>query len=122
MNEEDFNKTMERASKAVAAFAETVAETVVEGAKAAANTTKTATENVRNAAENAFKETKTDVYLQYQYQECSIEQIKKMCKESYIADGHSAADIKSLKIYLKPEEKAAYYVANDQYLGKVDIW
>lgn len=122
MNEENFDKTIERASKAVAAFAETVAETVVEGAKAAAQTTKTATDTVRKAAENARHETKTDVYLQYQYQECSIEHIKKLCKESYIADGHSAEDIKSLKIYLKPEEKAAYYVANEQYLGKVDIW
>ena len=28
----------------------------------------------------------------------------------------------SLKLYLKPEDRAAYFVINDRYAGKVDLF
>lgn len=43
-------------------------------------------------------------------------------KEAFTADGHRASSIKSLKVYLKPEEYAAYYVINDTYAGKVNLF
>ena len=34
---------------------------------------------------------------------------------------HKRTPITSLKLYLKPEENAAYYVINEKDTGKVDI-
>lgn len=42
--------------------------------------------------------------------------------QAYVADGHRASSIKSLQVYLKPEESAAYYVINSKYAGKVDLF
>ena len=50
------------------------------------------------------------------------EEVKAEAKEAFTADGHRASSIKSLKVYLKPEEYAAYYVINDTYAGKVNLF
>ena len=39
-----------------------------------------------------------------------------------VADGHRASSIKSLQVYLKPEEFAAYYVINQKFAGRVDLF
>ena len=43
-------------------------------------------------------------------------------KAEYVAQGHRASSIKSLKVYLKPEDNAAYYVINDKLAGRVDLF
>lgn len=118
MYEKNLNDTAAKAAKMVAA----ATETVVGGVKTAAKMTKEAGKTVKYAAETALNEVRPEIYVQYQSQECSMAAITKRAKESYIADGHKASDIRSLKIYLKPEERAAYYVVNEQYLGKVDLF
>lgn len=35
--------------------------------------------------------------------------------------GKGPEDIKSINIYVKPEEFAAYYVINDDATGKIDL-
>lgn len=63
-----------------------------------------------------------EVYLQYCGEESDQGAIIEKIKEQYVAEGHRAGNIKSLKLYLKPEDRAAYYVINDRYAGKVDLF
>ena len=63
-----------------------------------------------------------EVYLQYCGEEADQNAIIEKIKEQYVSEGHRAGNIKSLKLYLKPEDRAAYYVINDRYAGKVDLF
>lgn len=42
-------------------------------------------------------------------------------KEIWTAEGNKVKDIKTLNIYVKPEEKAAYYVINETVSGKIEL-
>ena len=35
--------------------------------------------------------------------------------------GNRGVDIKTIKVYVKPEENAAYYVVNEDLGGKIDL-
>jgi len=61
------------------------------------------------------------IYLQFQGQEVSIDTVKAAVKENYesVKKGEDAAQ--DVKIYLKPEDRKAYYVINDDYAGEVPL-
>ena len=64
---------------------------------------------------------KTSVFMEYgglQVEE--IEVIAKI-KEAWVSEGNKIKDIKELKLYLKPDEFAAYYVINDDISGKINL-
>ncbi len=65
---------------------------------------------------------KPDVYLQYQDREAVIEETIEAVKARFVAEGHRVSTIKSLQLYLKPEEGAAYYVINQKFAGRVDLF
>ena len=46
-----------------------------------------------------------------------VEQVK----AQWTAEGHRVSSIKSLEVYVKPEDNAAYYVINGKENGKVDL-
>lgn len=66
-------------------------------------------------------ETAVNFYIQYQSQEYLekdiIERIKEKCKE----EGTTPLDLKTLSIYLKPEEQKAYYTFNENGNGFIDL-
>lgn len=66
-------------------------------------------------------ETAVDFYIQYQNQEYLekeiIEKVKEKCKE----EGTAPLDLKSLSIYLKPEEQKAYYTFNENGSGFIEL-
>ena len=73
-------------------------------------------------AEDVKKEAKTSFYLQYMGKEISTEEITKKVHEVWTKEyGKSVEEIKTLNVYLKPEEAAAYYVINEETTGKVTI-
>ncbi len=77
----------------------------------------------KKAAKNAVKEPmRPEIFVQFQGQEAVVEEVVKKATEEYVASGHRAASIKSLQIYLKPEEHAAYYVINQKAAGKVELF
>ena len=47
--------------------------------------------------------------------------VKEQIVAAYVAEGHRASAIKKLTIYLKPEERKAYYVINEKATGDVDL-
>lgn len=67
------------------------------------------------------KET-TSVIVQYQNNEVNVASVEEKVKAQFISEGHTAASIKKVAIYVKPEEYAAYYVINEKFSGRVDLF
>ena len=75
------------------------------------------------AAKAAAKEELVpEVFIQYQGNEAIVADVIEKAKNEFVADGHRASSIKSLQVYLKPEEYAAYYVINQKFAGRVDLF
>lgn len=85
----------------------------------AAKTTKSTKTTTKKAVK---EEMKPEVFIQYQGKEAVVEEAIEKAKAEFVADGHRASSIKSLQIYLKPEEYAAYYVINQKFAGRVDLF
>ncbi len=50
-----------------------------------------------------------------------MEDIAEQAKNAWVAEGHRASSLKSLDVYVKPEDSAAYYVVNGKAAGKIDL-
>lgn len=137
-------ETVKAAVKENAAAKDSKTTTVVEkAAKAAAEETKKAVEETRAVVETAKKTVKEaakakkttrtakktekeplvpEVYIQYQGREAIVAEAVEKAKAEFVADGHRVSSVKSLQVYLKPEENAAYYVINQKFAGRVDLF
>ncbi len=75
------------------------------------------------AKRNASKaEVKTEMFLQFAGKEYTEKEIFQKVKEVWTKVlKNKVGDMKDVKIYLKPEESAAYYVVNDDASGKIDL-
>ena len=97
---------------------------VKEAGKAAAKKTAAKTRKaVKEAAEAAPKRKYTrkpvkNVVLQYMGQEISEEELTERALAQFAATEETVA-VKSITLYIKPEDNAAYYVINEQYTGCV---
>lgn len=60
-----------------------------------------------------------EVLIQFGGEEWNVAQLKEAAQAAYVAEGHRASSIKKLTVYLKPEERMAYYVVNDKVTGSV---
>lgn len=68
-------------------------------------------------------EPKTDIFIEYQGHKILHSEVVEKVKAAFVKSGHRAAFIKSMQIYIKPEEAKAYYVINDnKYNGDVDLY
>ena len=76
---------------------------------------------LQNSMMLKLKEAKTSFYLQYMGKEISTEEITQKVHEAWKTLGKNVDEIKTLNVYLKPEEAAAYYVINEETTGKVAI-
>ena len=71
------------------------------------------------AAPKAAKtETKVEVYLQFGNREVRVNEIMQAAEDDFHGKESDTA-IQSVQLYLKPEDCAAYYVANGAFSGKV---
>ena len=62
-----------------------------------------------------------EVYLQYAGKEFSSADLTAKVKEIWKEMGKKAADLKDIKVYVKPEENAAYYVINNEETGSFGL-
>ena len=130
-------KSTKATAKATASQAtETVAKTVEKAVKAAEKTTKAVAEKAEEGQE-AVKETakapakrtttrktavKETVYLQYLGKEINKDDLVKQVKDIWTKElKNKAGDLKSVTLYLKPEENMAYYVINDDVTGSIAL-
>ena len=100
--------------KAEAPVAETKAAPAKKAAKAAP---------AKKAAKAAApaEEKMEEIIIQYGAMEWKGAELMERAKAAYVAEGHRAAGIKSVSLYVKPEEKKAYYVVNEKTTGSIDL-
>jgi len=72
-------------------------------------------------ADTKVVEKKDEVFVQFAGEEYVVEEVMEKAKAAYIAEGHRASAIKSVRLYIKPEERKAYYVINDKAAGSIDL-
>lgn len=129
-------KTAEAAKKTAEKTAETTKETAEAAKKTAEKTAEAAKKTAEKTAEAAKKTAKKTVakvaaktavvkaatIVQYQNNEVDTTKVEERVKAQFVSEGHKAASIKKLNIYIKPEEYSAYYVINDKFSGRVDLF
>lgn len=64
------------------------------------------------AKRTAAKDIKTSVVVQFAGKEVIEKDLIAAVKKAYTKKGNKVGDIKTIEIYVKPEESAAYYVVN----------
>ena len=62
-----------------------------------------------------------NVYVQFAGLEISTADLTAKVTEEWVALGHRASSIKSLDLYVKPEDMAAYSVINGKESGKIAL-
>lgn len=117
-------KTAEKTAAKVADKAEKAAEKVMENPKvqkaaiSAEKTAKKAASTAKKAASTAKKATeKVTAYVEFAGKQISTAEIADKVRAEYKAEGNKAI-IRSIELYIKPEENTAYYVVNGNAEGK----
>ena len=64
---------------------------------------------------------KSNFYIEYYGKQIDQAALIKEAKSIWTKSGKKAADLKSLNLYVKPEENTAYYVFNDDETGRFVI-
>ncbi len=113
------NETVKVETKAAEKTTAAEKEAVKEVAKEVVKETAAAEEAPAKAAK---KEAEQEMILQFGGREIKekdlYERIQQIWIEGY---GKKAEELKSLKVYVKPEEFTAYYVINDDVTGSIDL-
>lgn len=114
--------TVKKTAKKAAAKTET-AKKAVETAAAKATTKKVAAKKtaVRTTAKKAVakKEAKTETFIQYNDEQTDMDAVLKRVEADLKAQKVAAKDI---KLYIKPQDGACYYVADGKVAGRVDLF
>ena len=104
---------------------ETVAEVVAPAAEKSAKKPAAKEKTAAKAEDKAAKTAKTaaspkeTVKLQFGSDEYDLAEIKKAVEADY--KGKFKGRVKSVEIYVKPEDRAAYYVVNSDFSDKIDL-
>lgn len=114
-------ETVKDAVKAVETKAKDTTESVKAATKKATTAKKPAAKKT-TTKKTAKVEQKTQIIVQYNSSEVEIADIEEKIKAQFISEGHRAGSIKKLSIYIKPEDYAAYYVINEKFSGRVDLF
>ena len=93
------------------------AEVVADKAEEKAAKKAPAKRAAKTTAKKVKEEAKIDIVLQYQTLEVSAAAVEEKVKAQFVAEGHRAGCIKTMSVYVKPEEYKAYYVINDKFEG-----
>ncbi len=104
----------EKAVETVPVVEEIVTEKKKPGRKPGSKNTTTKTETKK-------VEKKDEVFVQFAGEEFVVEDVMDKAKAAYVAEGHRACAIKSVRLYIKPEERKAYYVINDKAAGCIEL-
>lgn len=129
----------ETAAPVKAVKEEKPAEVKAEAKKAEVKAEKPAEKKAEKAAAKAVKEEKpakkapakkpakkaekagSEVYFEFAGRQVNAADVTKAVEAACKADGVKSADVKGVKVYVKAEDSAAYYVLKDGRSGKVDL-
>ena len=114
-------KVVATEAKKVTETKKTTAEAKKAPAKKAEETKATAKTTKKTTARKAAKkpvEKITEVYFEYNGEQILSEELVGRIQEAYKNEGHRISSIKTLRVYINPDERKAYYVINDKAEGK----
>ena len=116
-------KTKEVAEKTVKSASKTAKTTVKEAAKKAEAASSEAKKAVTaTASKISKKEIKETVYLQYYGKEIDKDDVMKKVKEVWTKEmKKKIGDMRTVALYLKPEDNQAYFVINGEVTGSVSL-
>ena len=123
---EDVKKATDAIGDAAASVVDAAKPMVKKARKAAAPTVKKAvkagTEAAQTVKETAKKVTpkNPEYYVQFNGHEINMDELSEKAKAAFKAE-HKRTAVLSCRIYLKPEDNAAYYVVNDSFFGRIDL-
>lgn len=60
---------------------------------------------------------KFSMYMEFQGKQLDEKEVVANAKRIWVENGNKASELKTLKLYIKPEENTAYYVFNDEVTG-----
>ena len=64
---------------------------------------------------------KTNIFVEYYGKQLEDKAIVATVKKVWMDAGHKVGDIKTMDLYIKPEEAAVYYVINQTETGKIEF-
>ena len=62
------------------------------------------------------------VLLQVYGKEVDVAYLSERAREAFVEAGHKKSEIKDVKLYLKHEDMACYYVINETFAGRVSLF
>lgn len=77
---------------------------------------------VKKAAEKKAAVVKEEIFVQFGNQEVYAADVVERVKNAYIAEGHTAESVETVRVYIKPEENMIYYVVNDDYASGISLF
>lgn len=110
-------KVVEKAAPVVEKVVEKTAPAVEKAAEKVVEETKEAAKKVRKAAPK--KEMKTTLIVEHQGKQVEDKDMIAAVKKAWTKSGRKIGDIKTMTLYVKPEEAAVYYVINTTETGSV---
>ena len=110
-----------KAETRVEAKAEEAKETVKEAAKSTTKKVAAKKTAVKTTAKKAVakKEVKIETFIQYNDEQTNMDAVLKKVEADLKAQKVTAKDI---KLYIKPQDGACYYVADGKVAGRVDLF
>lgn len=60
---------------------------------------------------------KSTMYVEFQGKRLDEKEIIATAKHIWVENGNKASELKSLKLYIKPEENKVYYIFNEEQYG-----
>lgn len=111
-------KAAKEPAKVAALKAETPVERKKPGRKPMTEEQKAEAKRLRDEAK--AQNVKATVYVQYAGVEAEVNALTEAAKADF-KESHKRTKITSLRLYIKPEDYAAYYVVNENFAGKVDL-
>lgn len=64
---------------------------------------------------------KANLYVEFQGKQMDTKDVLAAAKKVWTANGNKVKDLKTVDLYIKPEENAAYYVFNETESGKIEL-
>ena len=88
------------------------------GRKAMSPEEKEAAAKARALEKEKAQNMRPEIFVQYQGGEISVDALTEAAKETFHAEKKRTL-VTGLRLYVKPEENAAYYVINGEHEGKI---
>ena len=118
--QEATKKAVEEVKKEAATAKKTATKAKATATKKATAAKKTATKTVKKATAKAKKAVATTAVVQYQDREFTEAECLKKAQAQFKKD-YKKEVLEEISIYIKPEERKIYYVANKDRVGSVDL-